>query len=213
MFMKKYPLLLFVLSLVLCLVSCGKDKELILRVDSLSKTIEELSNENKDLQASIKSIEEKLEFNAPEYPIIYSLTEKSYEEFKIAMIEAARVYANATGISEDELNETLAMLEVMDINQLVKEIGGDLINIVFLNEREVNSDGYISDYYIKDGNLYVDGYKAGLIDEDILTLLIEEDGINVALNFYRVSPKGNEKLTLAERLDAMEVKINEIYSL
>ena len=77
----------------------------------------------------------------------------------------------------------------------------------------MNSDGYISDYYIKDGNLYVDGYKAGLIDEDILTLLIEEDGINVALNFYRVSPKGNEKLTLAERLDAMEVKINEIYSL
>lgn len=224
--MKK--VLIVLLACLLLLASC-KDKELIEKVDNLSKTVEILTEENRVQKASIAKFEsdivsvrkdiaeisDSIQFDVPDYPIRYELTDKSLEDFKTMMLESAKLFANELGVTEEELAEGLAILGAMDTRDLLENLFDDFEegSIVVLNESQLYTDGYTEDYRIdENGKLYVDGYLFGTIDDDVLTFSVEEDGINVYIKFYRTSPKSDEKMSLADKIKSMEKKIDESYS-
>ena len=226
--MKKLFFLVVVLFLMLPLASYGNDKDLSAKVDSLTKTVETLTEENRALKASISRYDKEIEalkkeldslkldyeFDAPLYPVRYELTEKSYAEFKTVLLELTRTFAEVYDVSDDELDAALALIEVYSTESLIEEFfGEELTFIEILSEGELSFNGDICDYEIRSGKLYIYDECIGTIDDDTLSFSVDdEDGMRITLNFYRSSPKSGEKISLLEKLEMMESKINATYA-
>ena len=218
--MKKLFFLVVVLFLMLPLASYGNDKELTAKVDSLTKTVETLTAENRALKTSVEALKKELEslkldyeFDAPLYPVRYELTEKSYAEFKTVLLELTRVLAKESDVSDDELAAALALIEVYSTESLIEKFfGEELTFIEILNEGELSFNGDTCSYEIENGKLYIYDECIGTIDDDTLSFSVEDDGMRITLNFYRSSPKGGEKISLLEKLEEMESKINAAYA-
>ncbi len=220
--MKKHFVFILVIALVLMLPSCSKDKELTQKVESLEEAVKTLSTENNTLKKQISelesradSIEDSLSFEVSEYPIRYELTEQSYADFKADFIELTKKQAALYGATEDELKEALAMIEALDGDSLVEEFfyfnSEEGIYVELLDENKLYADGYEEYYLIKEGRLYIDGDECALIDDDAITLVSNDDKIEFTLKMYRTTPKTGSKITLAEKMDKIESKLNEVY--
>lgn len=219
--MKKHFVFILVIALVLMLPSCSKDKELTQKVEDLEEAVKTLSTENNTLKKQISelesradSIEDSLSFEVPEYPVRYELTEQSYADFKADFIELTKKQAAFYGATEDELKEALAMMEALDGASLVEEFfyfNSEGKYVELLDENKLYTDGYEEYYLIKEGRLYIDGDECALIDDDAITIVVDDYGIGFTLKMYRTTPKTGSKITLAEKMDKIESRLNEVY--
>lgn len=225
--MKRNIVIVLALALLVTLVSCsGKDRELTERVDTLTKTVTTLEEENKILKARvdqletaarnmtsrIDGVEESLLFDVPDYPVKYQLTEASYEEFKAQIVEIAKNYAGATGVSDAELEEALMMLEYIEDGSLMEEFLTEASCIELIDDNTVLIDGDTASYTIKDGALYVYGGMVGMIDEEAITITEEDDGISFSVRFYRTTPLSGGKMTIGEKIRNIETTISRLQS-
>ncbi len=225
--MKRNIIIILVIALLVTLVSCsGKDRELTAKVDSLTKTVTTLNEENRKLKArfdalettaknlttQINGVEESLLFDVPDYPVRYQLTEKSYADYKAQLVDLMKNSAGVTGVTDEELNEALMMLEYIEESTFMDEFLQDASYIELVDKETVILDGDSAFYYIEDGELYVYGEKLGLIDEEAITIVEEDDGITLAFKFYRTSPRSGGRMTIGDKFELIEKKIDELYS-
>lgn len=237
--MKKIALVVFFI-VVFLLTSC-KDKELIQKVDSMTIQIESLAEENKSLKKQIESLDEgnkslkkqidaikpetesiqsQLVFKAEAYPVDYAITKQSISDFlTLVRSEIVPAIAKAEGASDAELKMALAMLDAMNDEEVLEAFGSglgidfeDAPVLQLLNESVLRLDGEEGSYEDKDGVLFVEGQKFGTINEDVIALVAVEDGIEVRFNFYRTTPKSDLNISLSEKLELMNSKLNEVYS-
>ncbi len=225
--MKRNIVIVLALALLVLLVSCsGKDKELTARVDTLTKTVTTLGEENKKLKARVDQLEtaagnltsqidgvkESLLFDVPDYPVRYQLTQESYEEFKAQIVELAKNYAGVTGVSDAELEEALMMLQYIEDGSLMEEFLTEASYIELIDGNTVLIDGDTASYTIKDGALYVYGAMVGMIDDEAITVTEEDDGISFSVRFYRTTPLSGGKMTIADKIQDIETKISRLQS-
>lgn len=225
--MKRNIIIILAFIIAFTLISCsGKDKELTAKVDTLTKTVATLSEENKKLKtridqletaagnmtSRIDGVEESLLFDVPDYPVRYQLTKESYNDFKAQLIEMTKNSADATGVTDEELSEALMMLEFMEESALMDELLGDASYIELVDEDTLLLDGESAFYYIEDGALYVYGEKIGVIDDEAVTVTEEDEGITITFKFYRTTPHSGATMTIGEKLDSIETKLDELYS-
>lgn len=223
--MKRNIIIILAVVLMFMLLSCSsKEKELTAKVDNLTKTVTSLGEENRklkeridqletetgELSSQIGGVEESLLFDVPDYPVRYQLTKESYDDFKAQLIELTKNSAAVTGADEEELNEALMMLEYME-NTLLDEFLGDASYIELIDEDTVYLEGETLSYYIEDGYLYIYGGKLGTIDDEVLTITEEDEGLTISFKFYRTTPKSG-KITLGEKIEGIETKIDNLYS-
>lgn len=212
--MMKRNFLVILLFAVLFVFPCySKDMELAQRVDILEKTVESLNKENDSLNCRIndlestlntillklEGIEECLTFDAPEYPVRYDFTEKSLEDFKRDVSAIVKSMYELYGMSEEELDAGLSYLADYDRDTLVEALFED--SSAYIELIDENTIFLIDDkepYTIEDGNLIVYGQKLGTVDNDVLTLTLDDGQITLNFNFYRTSPKRGGKITLEE---------------
>lgn len=211
--MKRNFLVILLLAVIFVFPCYSKDMELAQRVDILEKTVESLSKENDSLNCRIndlestlntillklEGIEESLTFDAPEYPVRYDFTEKSLEDFKRDVSAIVKSMYELYGMSVEELDAGLSYLANYDRDTLVEALFKD--SLAYIELIDENTIFLIDDkepYTIEDGNLIVYGQKFGTVDDDVLTLTLDDGQITLNFNFYRTSPKRGGKITMGE---------------
>lgn len=225
--MKRNIIIILAFIIAFTLISCsGKDKELTAKVDTLTKTVAPLSEENRKLKTridqlettadnltlQIDTVEESLLFDVPDYPVRYQLTKESYNDFKAQLVEMTKNSADAAGVTDEELSEALMMLEFMEESAIMDELFGDASYIELVDEDTLLLDGESEFYYIEDGALYVYGEKIGVIDDEAITVIEEDEGITITFKFYRTTPPGGSRMTVGEKIESIETKLYELCS-
>lgn len=141
-----------------------------------------------------------VDFKDGDYPVIYELTEKSYEDFKGQVRDNYKKIAkenNMTGSSDylrylDFLESTDGRTWAIDLFGNVADCG----TIEFMNDKEVYAGYYTLSYKIDGEILYITGDYAGIIRKDRITIYEYHDGVEFALVFYR--QKASTESTLSD---------------
>ncbi len=225
--MKRNIIIVLVVALLVTLVSCsGKDRELTAKVDTLTRAVATLSEENRKLKTridqlettadnltlQIDTVEESLLFDVPDYPVRYQLTQESYADFKSQLVDLMTPSAGVTGITDEELNEALMMLEYIEKSTFMDEFLKDASYIELVDKETLILDGDPAFYYIEDDALYVYGEKIGVIDDEAITVTEEDEGITITFKFYRTTPLGGSRMTVGEKIESIETKLYELCS-
>lgn len=164
------------------------------------------------LKEEVESVKNQLMFKAEAYPINYSFTEQSESEFKDFFKSFYMLVLDAQNASNAEREIYMKMFDSMSGRDLLKQGGYDIYEIEIIDESSLIINGIKEHYLIKNGRLYIDDEMFGSIDEDVLTMIINEDGIEFKINYYRTTPKSNEYIPLSEKLEQISSKLDDLYA-
>lgn len=184
--MKKIIIIILIIAAVVPVFSASAGSDLSKRVEELEKDVEYLTKR-------IEEIEAVLYVTAPDYPVRYTITERSCEEFKTNFLTQTIIYV-ADCESErikEQYYEELEYIASLDGAALIEDtfiLDTDSFYIELLDENTISFDGSIGKYEIKNGTLYIDGEEFGIITHDVISFTIEDDSIPFTIKFYRTAP-------------------------
>lgn len=164
------------------------------------------------LKKEVESIQNQLMFKAEAYPIKYTFTEQSASECKEFFKEFYTLVLNAHNYSDAERALYMKMFDSTSGQDFLKQVGFDTFEIEIIDDSSLIIDGSKEHYLIKDGKLFINDEIFGSIDDDAITMIISEDGLELKINYYRTTPKSNEYTSLSEKLEQINSKLDELYA-
>lgn len=155
-----------------------------------------------------------IKFMAEPYPVKYTFTERSAEEFKDFVLNTQLpITKTVFETSDDDFAQQYTYYSGLTAEQLLAEYGMDsaVLGIELVDENIARIGGMDGAYDVQEDKFYSDGYLFGTISDDVLTFSQESYGIPLVVNFYREGGEA-EEIGIVEKLELMNSRIRSLAS-